>query len=117
MKTIHVKTKYLDEQGALEFGRYQADNSLSLRLCEVGGFGEYLATATVCIIAYNYTPPEGHVVIKDYSENEGMLECLIAQGVVEPPTKVLLQPDTGVPFAVCKLTPEALMEAMEQEGK
>lgn len=47
--------------------------------------GEPIATATVAI-AGRY-PPEGHVFIKDWSENEGMLATLQSAGIVH---------DTGI---------------------
>ena len=60
--------------------------------------GEGLLTATVNILG---ATEQGEVLLKDYSENEGLLECLVAEGVVE---------DTGrrvqsgfVQLPVCKM--------------
>jgi hypothetical protein len=40
-----------------------------------------IATATVNIPWHEL--PEGHVLIKDWSENSGMLEALVTKGIVE----------------------------------
>lgn len=49
----------------------------------------------------NEVPPDGHVFIKDWSENEGMLEFLVKNGVVEDTTDRI--PTGFVKVAVCKL--------------
>lgn len=42
--------------------------------------GEYIAKATVNVIEDNTSPDE--VIIKDYSENEGMYESLLKAGII-----------------------------------
>jgi len=49
---------------------------------EEGWGPEPIATATVNLQAYNESPADGCVFIKDYSENSGMLASLIATGKV-----------------------------------
>ncbi len=61
--------------------------------------GSPVATATVNVPDIQLDPDE--VVIKDWSENQGMLEALIDAGIVHPPHR-------SVPFGfvvghVCKL--------------
>ncbi|MCU7829551.1 MAG: hypothetical protein KZQ85_10835 [Candidatus Thiodiazotropha sp. (ex Myrtea sp. 'scaly one' KF741663)] len=46
-----------------------------------------VATATVNISFFK--PAEGEVLIKDYSENEGILDCLADAGILEPTGKEL----------------------------
>jgi hypothetical protein len=58
--------------------------------------GEPIATATVNLV--NEDIPDGYAAIKDYSENEGMLDALVKAGIVETPTKYSEQ---GMP--ICKL--------------
>ena len=41
-----------------------------------------VATATTNIAGFKV--PDGYILIKDWSENEGMLECLTKAGVIEP---------------------------------
>ncbi len=45
--------------------------------------GEPVATATVNVEGVSETLPESEVLIKDYSENEGMLDALVEAGLVE----------------------------------
>jgi hypothetical protein len=47
--------------------------------------GSPVATATVNLPELSLAADE--VVIKDYSENEGMLDLLVAAGVVSPPLR------------------------------
>ena len=49
--------------------------------------GEKIATATSCL-DLNAELPKGHTLIKDYSENEGMLKALTDQGIVEDTGKI-----------------------------
>jgi len=61
--------------------------------------GELIATATVCLPRLQLEPDE--VVIKNCSENEGVLQALIDAGVVHPPHRhahtVFIQAD------ICRL--------------
>lgn len=72
---------YLDEgeEVFIEFGKY-VDGTPAIEI-----FSETegpVATATVNLSGYNISPAPGHVIIKDYSENEGMVEALIAAGII-----------------------------------
>lgn len=49
--------------------------------------GEPVAVATVNIPEIPLAP--GEVIIKDYSENEGMLNTLVAAGVVSAPSRAV----------------------------
>lgn len=66
---INIKTKYWvsDEPVVVRKSRYMADQSIALMLTQDG---EAVLTATVCLMGKK--PPEGHVWIKDWSENEGV---------------------------------------------
>lgn len=59
--------------------------------------GEPIATSTVNIPGLL----EGYVAVKDYSENEGMLEALQNAGIVGPTE--FLMPQGFVDIPVCKL--------------
>lgn len=101
---IHVKTKYLDERAHLSVRKY-VDGSPAWQLYSMQG--EPLMTPTVCLVEYGHTPAEGHVIIKDYSENEGILDCLIEQGIIAQEVHALEA--THVTFYECKvLKPELL---------
>jgi hypothetical protein len=61
--------------------------------------GTPVATLTVCMVNENVN--DGEVIIKSYSENEGMLEQLIEQKIVSEPLRIIR---TGfVIVYVCKL--------------
>lgn len=40
-------------------------------------------TLSVNLSAYDMTPPEGHIYVKDYSESEGLPQALVASGIAE----------------------------------
>ncbi len=68
---------------------------------------EVIAKATVN--AYPFVPPRGCICVKDYGENEGMVEALAAAGVIQG--GAILCPKLGHADAkVYKLTPAALAE-------
>lgn len=57
-----------------------------------------VSTATVAV---DERIEEGYVAIKDYSENEGMLDFLIEEGIVEESEYILSYGYVNIP--VCKL--------------
>ncbi len=78
---------------AVKFGPYECDAYETRYPSEAGGSkaiflvdardGEPVATATVNVEGVSETLPESEVIIKDYSENEGMLDALVEAGLVE----------------------------------
>ncbi len=44
---------------------------------------------------------EGYVAVKDYSENEGVLDFLVENGIVEPP--ITFVKEEYVTFPICKI--------------
>lgn len=78
-----MKVKFKDWNCKLAINRYMRGNMPAISLV---ADGEPIAMATINL---DIQPPEGSVWIKDYSENEGMANALIAAGVIEPaPTDV-----------------------------
>jgi len=61
--------------------------------------GEVLLKASVNV--QNYIPPKGFICIKNWSENEGILESLIENQVIDPPQVFI--PSGFVEVPVCKL--------------
>lgn len=80
--TVTLKGQVYEDVG-LEWTRYAADGSPALRLWWED---ELLCTATVVLA--DATPAAGCVWIKDWSENEGVLNSLIEAGIVEPTGRV-----------------------------
>ncbi|MFB2895187.1 hypothetical protein ACE1CI_19945 [Aerosakkonemataceae cyanobacterium BLCC-F50] len=66
--------------------------------------GMPVATATVNVP--NLQLPPDYVVIKNYSENEGILEALIAAEIVKPTGKTV--PVGHCVGQICQLTPKML---------
>jgi len=82
----------------LVFSKYMNNDRTAIILEDLSDLS-IVATATVNIPEYNLDPDE--VIIKDYSENEGMLECLMLNIVVSKPLRWV---KTGfVKCPVCKL--------------
>lgn len=101
-----IVVRYRSWNCTLWFGRY-ANGRTAIRLMECPPDprdGSPIATATVNLPA---EPVEsGRVIVKDYGENEGMLNALVEAGVVEPigqawslagayVCNLLVDPDTG----------------------
>ena len=83
---------------------YDADRSVCLRLVTTGNPPSPVATATVCLAGQGLTPPPGYCFIKDYSENEGILEALTEAGIVSPTGEIV---PVGFAHALlCKLLVE-----------
>jgi len=76
---ITVNTKYINNRDAVTAWGVYADGSNALKLITTEG--EPLMKASVFVEGVNVN--EHHVLIKDYSENEGITQCLADNGVVE----------------------------------
>ena len=70
------KVMFMGEECTIEFQKY-AEGGIAMQLwCEDGPMGK----ATVCVPGF---PLESNqVLIKDWSENEGMLKALVDAGIV-----------------------------------
>lgn len=98
---INIKTKYT-AQGDYVLtnpGRY-VDGS---QILEIMGNDGPQFRATVCVP--DRAPEPGYVMIKDWSENEGVLNALINAGVIEKPVREW--PINFVTAHECKLTDAA----------
>jgi hypothetical protein len=106
---IYAVTKYYNGAAEVTFPGQYADGALAMKVTSLDG--EPLFTATVCVVEYGYTPPPGYVVIKNYSENAGVLDTLIINGVVKP-SKVDVPGPNEIVFPICELTEAAMAEAV-----
>lgn len=73
------KVKYRGWNCDVLMSEYMDNGAPALVLQDADDF-EPVATATVNICK---TPPEGHVFIKDYAENQGLLKALVDGGIVK----------------------------------
>ena len=80
---------------AVEYATYRNTGRVAIELIDPNDETS-IAVATVNVPEAKLEPDE--VIIKDYSENEGMLDALVNAGIVEP-TGVQLQ----VGFARCPI--------------
>ena len=96
-KPVYNKIKHGDYNLELELGIYH-NGQVCLRLRDMEDKMPY-ATATVCV--ENDLLQKGEVAIKDYSENEGILNALIEADIVEPPHAFIQADYTKIP--ICKL--------------
>lgn len=103
MQPFAFDTEYWHCDAAmLRFGGNYHDGSTALFVVDAVT-GEELSKATICMSAIGERPAAGHVFIKNYGENGGVLEALKKAGVVGEPVRKL---DAGYAIdgvAECKL--------------
>ncbi len=80
------------------FENYSANNQHALTLFNPKT-GEDVLTASVCLVDCNLSSDE--IAIKNYSENEGVLQALIDNGIVQPPHR--WHPTGWVNIDICRL--------------
>lgn len=85
---INLDMEYYSGPAIIEFFRYVSPGWIAMQLlCEDQELGHWLplVTATVNhIVAPMQEERDTTVLIKDYSENSGILRSLVEQGVLEP---------------------------------
>lgn len=79
-KVYDIETTYCEKkQLSLEFSTY-TNGRIALLLCEPGFRGsEFKATVNIP----EADVPEGHVLLKGWSENEGIPQAMVKAGIVE----------------------------------
>ena len=101
---FRLKTRHSNEMVRTRFAEYD-NGRIALRLL-LHDTGEPELTATVNM--HEHDLPDGHVFIKTWSENEGVLDALIEAGVIEKPVRMVRA--AFAEAAQCPLTPLALEE-------
>lgn len=91
-----MKVTFLNYNCVVLFERYRNNNRICLSLVDEDD-GEPVATATTNLP--DISLDEDEVIIKNYSENEGILRALIDAKVVKSPERFV---DAGR-FPVCRL--------------
>lgn len=89
MRTLILNTKYLHHAEAKAVpGKYES-GQLALRFKATAGMypGEPLITATINGEPYKITVKPRHILLKTVNENEGIVETLIQNGVIETPIR------------------------------
>lgn len=75
------------------------DGSLAIRATsdEGEGYGpEPLTTVTVSLAQYGEYPNEGCIFVKDYNENEGLGDVLVAEGYLERTDREVVLPHGSI---------------------
>lgn len=95
-KTVHVT--FMQWDCIIVTGQYGGNGRLALQLVDAHDF-EPVAVASVNLA--NHSLSEGEIFIKNYSENEGMVECLVEAGLIAEPHNMVQSGFVYIP--VCKL--------------
>lgn len=94
-ETIHLRTRYTNEEVRLVWCQYY-NGRTALQLTTLDG--EPILTATVNVPEVELADDE--VCIKDYSENEGVFDSLIAARIIAPTTATAEGRHVSIP--VCR---------------
>ena len=113
-----MKVKFADFHCETQWETYR-NGKVALQLVATGEDrdthpGEPIATATVNT---DHRLEIDEVIVKDYSDNHGMVVALIATGVVEALFTPVFVGHYGGRCARCRLTPEARNEAFGLKPK
>lgn len=102
--------------GWVHFGLY-GDGSTAMLIRSGPEEGEPIAKATVCLADFEpgETPP-GHVWVKTWAENVGLLESLELSGVLDA-TARSFDCSPHATARLCKLSPHALEELERQRAE
>jgi len=84
MRNYKLELGESEYQVTLEFGKYRGNNRVAITVVDAED-GEDLLVATVNLP--DEPLEEGETVIKNYSENEGVLAFLIENGIVSKPIR------------------------------
>lgn len=95
-----LKTPFNDSRAFTIVSRYTANNSLSISLGDPDE-NEPICDVTVCVPTFELLP--GHVLVKTWSENAGVLEALIKEGIFEDTGTRVPTRGFGTEAALCKL--------------
>lgn len=89
---VHCKTNFIDENVDFAVGRY-SNNRLAIYLVKPVSRMK-VANVTVNIPEIDLEPDE--IVVMNWSENEGMLDFLLANELVEKTNRSVQMPFTGM---------------------
>ena len=77
--------------------------------------GEPIAKATSNFNASNIEPlPENHIAIKDYSENEGVLDTLINGKIIQPVNEFIHDMTTRTDWTIAKIIDPDILNDIEE---
>ena len=88
-----MKVKFKEWDCNVVLAKY-GNGRIAIQLLEVDTH-QPIATATLNVPSSACPIEEDEVIVKDYAENQGMLNCLVDAGVVSPPHRVVPLPYAG----------------------
>ena len=95
-----MKVKFNKWDCKVVFTTYKNNSRTAIELVEdTPPYFESVAIASLNLPNENISRDE--IAIKDYSENEGMLRCLVKAGIVSEPIRIVQSGFVNVP--ICKL--------------
>lgn len=97
LKGVNVFWPEKTDKLTVHFSRYVANDSICIYLLKSG---ENYGVATTCVPEIPIDVNE-EVIIKDYSENEGVMQAMIDSGIISKPVREA--EGNFVSFPVCKL--------------
>ena len=112
MKITLRNTKYTKGEHEILCVGYYVDGSKVIHVRFSDDPSDYMCVTT-CLAGQNVTPAEGNVFIKNYSENEGILEDLIENKIVEVVTGA---PGRFVTFPEVKLLVNLPAPGVDERG-
>jgi hypothetical protein len=101
------KTRYMEAGAIVKFAQYGNGQTAILGMLSNGGVA-IKATVNLEAIEGAPVPAADEVIIKTWGENEGMVEALLAGGVIEPPRATFTFGRFDTRAAIARLTPAAL---------
>lgn len=106
----NIRTKFSGGgEKLLQVSHYTANNSPALLISDLNG--EPLLTASVCL---DIAPKPGNIIIKDWSENEGICQALISANLI---SETITYHPTGFVVATEHTMTNELKEAWEAHRK
>lgn len=98
---------------AMRFARYRSTQNIAVQLVvnnPDGTFEQAMHGEPMCMATTNLTAlPDGQIAIKNWSENDGIVNSLVKAGLIEPEACGQIENDF-VSAPVHKLTPGAIVE-------
>jgi non-homologous end joining protein Ku len=99
LKLFIMKVKFKDWSCVVEKHKYTSTNGIALRLVDAED-GSPVATATICIPEIPIKSDE--VIIKNYSENDGMVVALVRAKIIDHPHQTIKLNQYGNVGYLCK---------------
>ena len=106
------KVKFHKWNCTLRFVRYDVNDQICIQLFDADD-RMFVATATTNVLDAELSSDE--VVIKDYSENEGMYNALLDAGIINPSNRNVRTGYTECPVCSLRMLPEKFINSFKNK--